>query len=244
MAYKRKYPSQRRTYKKYPYKKRRYSQKGRRTPNQAVLRRKKNIPTRFCRFRANPITGLDGRTGHCVLINGFPQGTQEFARRTNYTYTYSIYLRTVVEFNETLFRDKPLELYAHHWLIYDKAPTSNQPSVGDIMDGQFPWMCQVKHDLKHRFQIIYGWRQRVYSTGIQTQNTRSGPAPHGIDGFKKFKKLKVYTHWKDNTTGTVGDVESGALYWACIMSSGDVTEKLEDMKADVYADYTMYFVDL
>jgi hypothetical protein len=173
------------------------------------------------------------------MLTAYPQGSGEYNRDTNTTFTYAIYFRCAVKAHTEVLTSVQ-ELYAHHWLVWDKAPSATLGGITDVFAGDTPWLYHIKHDMKKRFSVKRYFKQRVTTTGGSTATTR-GPPCHGVDGFKKMIKCKFVTSWKNNPTGSIGDVESGALIWLTCVSSGTPNQTAELTRLSYYWDHTMYF---
>ncbi|QKI28967.1 Cap [Pittosporum tobira CRESS virus] len=168
---------------------------------------------------------------------------QKHHRSSNKTHIYALTIRMVCEMNNSSMFP-PQELICHHFLVYDKMPMvkpDQYPLAPDIFEGISPYLYHVKHDQKHRFKVLKKWRQKVYSTGHVTDTSEAVPS-HCNDGkYFYMKNLKVYTNWKNSSGGGLADIESGALYYIGVTTSGTAGQGSERMKVNVYYDNTVYF---
>jgi len=178
--------------------------------------------------------------GQVRLLTSYPMGNSEFQRTSNSTNTYAVYLRIASAMHADILV-APQELYVHHWFITDKTPGAAYPKVEDIFEGVSPWLYHVKHDLKRRFLVKKKMIQRVFSVGTQTATTQLGPPAHAVDGLTTMWKPKVITNWKNNATGVLSDIETGALLWICVVSSSLPGQTAPWTRVNVYVDFTMYF---
>jgi len=91
-------------------------------------------------------------------------------------------------------------------IVYDRKPTGALPAITDILDSASPHSMN-KDDNAARFRIVR--RSDVIVVGNAANNIEMGVATN-VDAFIKLKGL--HTVYKSAATGTIGDIETGALY--------------------------------
>lgn len=195
-------------------------------------------PSKYFRFTESPL--MVNSDGQVRLLTSYPMGNSEYQRSSNSTLTYGVYIRLASAINGEILTI-PQELYVHHWFVTDKTPGNAYPTAGDIFEGASPWLYHVKHDLKRRFMVKKRMTQRIFSVGAQSQTTLIGPAAHAVDGLTTMWKTRVRTNWKNNATGVLADIETGALLWVCVVSSSLPAQTIGWTRVNVYADCTLYF---
>jgi len=213
----------------------------RRYPYQRFQRYQVQRPLRsskYFRFMESPVGASSA--GQVRLLTSYPMGNSEFQRTTNSTLTYSVYLRIASAMHVDIL-GVPQELFVHHWFVTDRTPGDAYPTVGDIFEGASPWLYHVKHDLKRRFIVQKKMTQRLFSVGKQTQGSQIGPPAHAVDGLTTMWKPRIVTNWKNNATGVLADIETGALLWICVVSSSLPAQTVDWTRVNVYVDFTMYF---
>lgn len=205
---------------------------------QGRSRPKARVLVKYLRLTASPV-GVTS-TGHVALMTGYPMGNSEYQRSTNSTLTYGMYCRFAFQIYPSIITPSQ-ELIVHNWFIRDMAPSDAYPSVTDIFQGASPWVYSVQHDLKRRYIVMKEFKVTLYSTGAVSSVTSIGPAAHCVGGKKFFWKPNITTHWKNNATATLGDIESGAMLWVSIVSSGVPGQSEQWTKINVYYDHSLYF---
>lgn len=178
--------------------------------------------------------------GQVRLLTSYPLGNSEFQRYSNTTQTYNIYIRMAASMHAEIVA-VPQELYVHHWFVKDKTPGAAYPTATDVFEGASPWLYHVKHDLKRRFSVKKKLLQKVWSVGAINQYSQIGPAAHAVDGMSTMWKTRIVTNWKNNATGVLSDIETGALLWICVISSSLPAQDVKWTRVNVYADCTLYF---
>lgn len=150
-------------------------------------------------------------------INNVSQGTTISQRVGNKINMKSVSLRTTISYKNTgtvTYKDKAT---VRVMLVYDKQPNGSYPSVGDILQDTSTnatsttgFSSNVNIANKNRFVIV---RDKFINLDLNNQ----------IQHVKMFKKLNNTETSFKTTTGAIGDIINGALYFIIFKSQNIVT---------------------
>jgi hypothetical protein len=116
------------------------------------------------------------------------------------------------------------------------------PGTSEIFDQLFkdyPSTWKVQRNVSNRFIVKRRFAVTVEANGVDPTKSQSssyyGPGPcNQCKTLNKFiKRLGCATEWKNNSTGDVGDIKEGALYFIVAPSMGT--------KINVYGKFRLYF---
>jgi len=148
-------------------------------------------------------------TAQVALLNGMAQGTTASTRIGRRINMKSVELR--LRMNTQATTSSTTVRYA---LVYDKQANAVAPAFTDIYDSATPTALRNISN-KARFWVLYdsGLVNLSGASGgtSQTDSTRQS--------LECYKKINLPVQYNAGVAGTVGDIQTGALYWVAI---GDV----------------------
>jgi len=153
------------------------------------------------------IGGTDSTTARIVLLNGMAQGTTASTRIGRRVNLKSFELKfTVSGGTATTFST------CRYAVVLDRQANAAAPNFTDIYDSAHPTALRNISN-KARFQVL--WDSDMLA--ICGNNTTFTDASRR--NVTHYLKINVPTQYNAGTAGTVGDIQTGALYFVAI---GDV----------------------
>jgi len=151
--------------------------------------------------------GTDSTTARVVLLNGLAQGTTASTRIGRRVTMKSIELKGRVSAGST-----GTLAAVRYALVLDKQANAAAPAFTDIYDAALPESLRNISN-KARFQVLWdsGLTAVVGSSATPTDAARRT--------MEFYKKIGIPVQYNAGTAGTVGDIQTNALYFVAI---GDV----------------------
>lgn len=140
-------------------------------------------------------------TGVVTLVNGLTKGTDESNRIGR-----KVQIRSIQVDGNAAIKSAGLTQIDRVMLVKDRQPNGALPTVGDIVTGG--GALSVRNlDNRKRFKILWDHQFELakYGTG-QGETNR----------VKKYFKKKFETVFNSGDTGTIGDINTNALYFVVV----------------------------
>lgn len=147
-------------------------------------------------------------SGKVILINAVPQGagtSQRIGRKWNMSSaSFAFHFEGVTSGN--------FPTTARMWLIWDKMPQGNLPSLGDIFADPSNLSRTQKNDAhSKRFTIVRDWPNIMVGSTATSLSSLPSSKVEKYEYVSFGKNGKTVTN-RDVGTGAIGDIEVGALY--------------------------------
>jgi len=152
-------------------------------------------------------------TGNVILLNGLEQGTGYDQRIGRNVMLRSVHLKFQVNgapYNAGTPSFSPGCL-VRVLLVWDQQPNGTLPSIGEIFQSTTPGLLPLQGmnmANSQRFKFLF---DRRYVLSNADENNRAGWKWECFD--ETFQKLNLKVGYSDTSTGTISDIETGALYW-------------------------------
>lgn len=155
-----------------------------------------------------PATGATGALS-IVLLNGLSLGTAAQTRVGRKINMRSIMMRAYFNAAATTTSG-----FVRVMLVYDRQANGTAPTAADILaQGGTPFITSINNlDNRERFLVIHD-KTRYLSAGSAVSDTNA-------IYYKKYKRLALETTYNSGSSGTVGDINTGAMYLVVFTSCG------------------------
>lgn len=154
-------------------------------------------------------------TGAFALLNGCIQGTDYTNRIGRKIMLKSLYIRGIVASDVGVTMTSPaitVAQQARMIIFCDNQPNGATPAVLDLLNNATT-VSQLNLNNRDRFKILVDKTFVLDPIVYNTTATQSvAAATNQIRQYKKFKKLNMETIYNSGNAGTVGDMNTGALW--------------------------------
>jgi len=152
-------------------------------------------------------SGTESTTARIVLLNGMAQGTTASTRIGRRITMKSVELKGRISAGAS-----GTVSTVRYALVLDKQANAAAPAFTDIYDNSLPESLRNISN-KARFQV-------VWDSGLMSLiGTSTGTTDASRKNVEFYKKIGFQTQYNAGTAGTVGDIQTNALYFVSI---GDV----------------------
>lgn len=172
-------------------------------------------------------------TGAITLLNGSTQGTDYTNRIGRKIVVKSLYIRGAMlneQANNQLTTGTQGAQAGRMIVFVDMQPNGATPAVTDLLVSASPY-SQLNLNNRDRFKIIkdkmYFFDPYVYTT---TATQASAALTNQIKQIKCYKNMNLETIYNSGNAGTIGDIQSGALY---LLFIGSATSGTTDLNANL-----------
>lgn len=152
-------------------------------------------------------------TAQITLLNGMAQGTTASTRIGRRIQMKSIEMKGYLVPDTTT-----LVAIARFAIVLDKQANAAAPAFTDIYDSASPVSLRNISN-KARFWVL--WDSGLITTA---GNTTAGQiTDSGVKGLEFYKRINIPVQYNAGTAGTVGDIQTNALYFVAIGSQASGT---------------------
>lgn len=158
-------------------------------------------------FVDTAVSGTDSTTARLVLVNGLQQGTTASTRIGRRVTVKSVELKIRVTAGASGTAST-----VRYALVIDRQANAASPAFTDIYDAALPESLRNISN-KARFQVVWD------SGLINLIGTSAGTTEAARRSIEFYKKIGVPVQYNAGTAGTIGDIQTNAMYFVSI---GDV----------------------
>jgi len=195
--------------------------KKRKVPPPATVTRNPYIPLATRGYRLNPVEkkvfdrtmngfGADNLTGTAALLCNPVLGSDMNQRIGRKIIMKSIYIRGCIKRTPSINMVNAIvgPYLGRMILVYDQQPNGAAIAASDVLDNVDSW-SHLKLDNRDRFKILYDKEFALDSWWLDAPT--AGNWNRDTQAIKKYKKLNLEVIFS-SSTGTIGDIQSGALW--------------------------------
>lgn len=163
-------------------------------------------------------TGGVAGTGTLSLLNGLTQGTGNTNRIGRQVMMKSIHIK--FEVAGSPFSATPVSPMStvRAMIVYDCQPNGATPAVSDILETAtigFQTVSGTALRYSQRFKVLYDKRWK-----LNNQLTATSTTTYSEIYDEKYIKINLGTTYADTSTGTITDIDTGALFLLLTSDAG------------------------
>jgi len=188
------------------------------------LKVKDNVPTK------NSMVFNSSSTNGTLLCNGLAQGSEYNTRIGRKILMKSLLIRATIK-NTADLANKTLTGNYRLLVVYDKQVNAVAPALTDIIettsDSTFAMTSPLNLNNRDRFIVLSDKIGSLTVTTAATQGAAGDVAAFFVcKNIKIYKKLNHETIYNSGVAGTVGDINTGALYVFLVGDRASGTENI------------------
>lgn len=138
-------------------------------------------------------------------------------RRSKRIVIDTIYFKGLIYANSTNYA---CTVPVHFWLVSDRSPGSTNPAVSDMFtasDNSYTYPeTYIRNALnRNRFTVVKHFKYTLKMNGLRESGTVTAGTPTSVlrAEIDRLVRVKSVTQYNDDPSGTIDNIEFGALYW-------------------------------
>lgn len=171
------------------------------------------------------IVAIEQTVGSPLLLNGCIAGSQNYQRIGRKIHLKSLQIRGLLLPADDTTQDQQIRML----VVYDKQANGAAPTYGDVIKSQniagttsSSHMDMVNLDNRDRFEIIRDRTWAIAKRDTTATSAFSGsPTTICVEEFVRLQDRE--TIYNAGTAGTVGDIQSGSLYFFVISNNANAS---------------------
>ena len=192
-----------------------------------LIRRTYTIPERKY-IDTQGESALIDETAGFLLINGLQQGVTSVTRIGQRVTMKSIHLKIVVT-GQQVTTAPNLNVFnnvARIMLVYDLQPNGATPLASDLLDthtGGTAIIAPLNKQWTQRWKVL--WDKRFPVMNSYTPAGGAGLAANSQIFDEVYLNLNHNVEYTNTSTGTVGDIKTGALWFVAVSNTSDTAQQ-------------------